>query len=85
MLYYTKESMEEISLKEFEELLSERSYSIVYYGQEDCGACNTLLQEDHLVCYEQNQTPRKFLRIPEKAATDSWVLTGDNQLYAISS
>ena len=42
-LLSTKESMEEISLKEFEELLSERSYSIVYYGQEDCGACNTLL------------------------------------------
>ena len=43
------------------------------------------LQEDHLVCYEQNQTLRELLRIPEKAAMDSWVLTGDNQLYAISS
>lgn len=41
--------------------------------------------KETIACYEQNQAAQELLEIPAQVKLGSWVMTGDNQLYCISS
>lgn len=76
-----KNGLKEISYDKFTDLMSNNEYSIVYYGQEDCGACKSILP---LVKEKSRELNIDVMYLDADSIKDSSELEKNNIKYAPS-